>query len=423
MPDWTGSHGPRFVTRTAHRQWLLAEALSLIALFRRSAFDPDGGFFTLDTDGRPLAPPADGARVRQLHDTTRLVHCFAIAHLLGLPGAERFVDHGMHFLRTRHRDGVNGGYFQAVDATGARDPGKQAYGHAFVMLAASSAHVIGHPDARSLFEDVTGVLMERFWEEAAGATSEEYSADWRAVSDYRGQNSNMHLTEALMAAHEAFGDRRHLDMAERIAELIIERHARAAGWRVPEHFTSDWRIDRDYAGDPVFRPPGTTPGHALEWSRLLVQLWEAGGREKSWMREAADALFRSTVESAWDEESGGFYYTLDWQDEPERTDRLWWPCAEGIGAAAVLADATGGEPMYELWYRRIWGFVAEHLIDPVHGGWFPELDAALRPTNRLFAGKPDLYHALQACLIPLLPSTASVTRGLIDPGLRVELGR
>ena len=66
-------------------------------------------------------------------------------------------------------------------------------------------------------------------------------------------------------------------MAESIAALIIGRHAREQGWRVAEHFDGEWNVDRDYAGDPMFRPKGTTPGHALEWSRLLVQLWELGG--------------------------------------------------------------------------------------------------------------------------------------------------
>ena len=33
----------------------------------------------------------------------------------------------------------------------------------------------------------------------------------------------------------------------------------------------------------------------------------------------------------------------------------------------------------------------------------------------VFTGKPDLYHAVQACLIPLLPATGSATRGLAGP--------
>ena len=52
---------------------------------------PPAAFATLDDAGRALA----GERARPLHATTRMVHCFAIAHLLGRPGAADFVDHGM----------------------------------------------------------------------------------------------------------------------------------------------------------------------------------------------------------------------------------------------------------------------------------------------------------------------------------------
>jgi hypothetical protein len=69
---------------------------------------------------------------------------------------------------------------------------------------------------------------------------------------------------------------------------------------VAEHFTETWEVDRAYQGDPMFRPSGTTPGHALEWSRLLVQLWELGGRSKAWMIEAATGLFHKTVSIGWD---------------------------------------------------------------------------------------------------------------------------
>ena len=57
-----------------------------------------------------------------------------------------------------------------------------------------------------------------------GAAAEEFSADWQPFgAPYRGQNSNMHLTEALMAAFEATGDGDYLAMAESIADLIIRR--------------------------------------------------------------------------------------------------------------------------------------------------------------------------------------------------------
>ena len=183
---------------------------------------------------------------------------------------------------------MNGGYVWGVGG----DDRKQAYGHAFVLLAASSAKVVGHPDADRLLADVTEVLKARFWEPKHGASREEFARDWSPISHYRGQNSNMHLTEATMAAFEATGDRMYLDWAESIATLIISQNAAAAGWQVPEHYDEDWRVDRDYAGGDVFRPFGITPGHSLEWTRLILQLWELGGRRLAWLPNAAASLFR-----------------------------------------------------------------------------------------------------------------------------------
>ncbi|MDE3081496.1 MAG: AGE family epimerase/isomerase [Paracoccaceae bacterium] len=401
--DWT--------QRPAHRDWLMQQAGGLLGLFQRAALNPAGGFFALDDGGAPIRGDGPDGPIRGLHETTRMVHCFALASLLGLPGSDRMIDHGMAYLARGHRDPSQGGWVWSVDDAGPVDSTKQAYGHAFVLLAGASAKMAGHPDADALIAEVTEVLLTRFWDANAGATTEEYSADWQPLGPYRGQNSNMHLTEALMAAFEATGEASYLQMAERIAELIINCHARAEGWRVAEHFHPDWTVDRNYEGDPMFRPAGTTPGHALEWSRLLAQLWALGGHRHGWMIEAARALFLHTAAIGWDGARGGFYYTLDWSDRPLRRDRYWWPCAEGIAAAAVLRQ-SGGDARFESWYRRIWDFTAHHLIDHAQGGWFPELDDDLRPVARVFTGKPDLYHALQACLIPLVPPSGSVGAGL-----------
>ena len=46
----------------------------------------------------------------------------------------------------------------------------------------------------------------------------------------------------------------------------------------------------------------------------------------------------------------------------------------------------------------------------------PSLAPTCKPLSRVFVGKPDLYHALQACLIPLLPANGSITRGLSGDG-------
>ena len=333
---------PRFVTLAAHRLWLIDNARALFDFFQLPSFNPAGGFFSLDENARPLPPkPGHKGADRQAPGTARMAHAFAVAHLLGLPGADRIVDHAVAFLWERMRDREHGGYFWRVDDEKPTDATKQAYGHAFVLLAASSAMCVGHPDAPRLLADVTQVIENKFWDKRAGASTEEYNPDWSPMGAYRGQNSNMHLTEALMAAFEATGERSYLDKAESIASLIIDRHARNEGWRVAEHFTDKWEVDRAYKGDPMFRPSGTTPGHALEWSRLLVQLWELGGGSNGWMIEAARGLFHKTTSIGWDRKLGGFYYTLDWSDRPDQTDRFWWPLAEGVGAAAALGSVDG----------------------------------------------------------------------------------
>jgi hypothetical protein len=85
-------------------------------------------------------------------------------------------------------------------------------------------------------------------------------------------------------------------MAERIADfIIIGRHAAANGWRLPEHFTNTWSINRTYAGSPMLRPYGTTPGRSLESSRLLLQFWELGGRKLNWLPQCSKALLGQEV--------------------------------------------------------------------------------------------------------------------------------
>ncbi len=404
MPQ--NANAQKWVTLTGHRTWLLARANDLIDFYQGESIDPAGGFRDLDDQGRPFKSPAEAPYSRQVQAVSRMVHCYSIARLMGRPGAEAIIDHGMESLWNDHRDQKSGGYFWAVDHDGPTDDSKQAYGHAFVLLAASSAKAAGHPDADRLLADVTEVINQRFWEERHGAVAEEFTRDWQPKSTYRGQNCNMHLTESLMEAFEVTGDRSYLDKAERIADLIIRRAAAANGWHLPEHFTEDWKVDNDYIGDPMFRPPGTTPGHSLEWARLALQLWELGGRRLDWVPEASRSLFKRAVTDGWDHKLGGFYYTLDNDQRPLVRDRYWWPCTEGIGAAAFL-NAIDGDAFYEEWYRRIWDWCATHMIDRTTGSWRPQLDDALVPNTNPFFGRPDIYHALQACLIPLLPTSGS----------------
>jgi mannose/cellobiose epimerase-like protein (N-acyl-D-glucosamine 2-epimerase family) len=399
-----------WLSTSTHRDWLTGEATKLFDYFQWRAINPKGGFFEFDPKGLPINP---ANAVRGIHSTARMIHCMSIGHLQGRPGCANLVDHGMDYLWNAHRDAKLGGYFWQVNNEGSLDGMKQGYGHAFVLLAASSALLAGHPMAETMISDVTEIIETRFWEEEHGAIAEEFKADWSSVPGYRGQNSNMHMTEALMAAFEATDDSAYLDKAVRIADLIINRKARQTGFRVGEHFDENWNLLKDYKGNEMFRPSGTTPGHWLEWARLLLQLHALTDRQYDWLPQAAEALFAQSMALGWDKNKGGFFYTLDWNDQPSSRSKLWWPMAEGAGAAAFLISHAPSD-MHEQGYRLIWNTIATHFLDRENGGWHEELTEDLVPAQTLFAGKGDLYHALQACLIPLYPAEGSVTKGIIE---------
>lgn len=391
----------------SHRRWLRAEQDRLVAFHRRHALEAAIGFDPLDAAGRPEA-----AAPRELYATARLVHCFALEHLLGRPGAAVVARHGLAALAGALHDDEHGGWFSAVSPDGTpADTTKATYAHAFVLLAGASATQAGLPGGPALLEEAAEVIDRHLWREDEGAAIDSLRRDWQPLEpDYRGQNANMHLTEAYTAAAEATGERIYRERAERITRLIIDQKARAWQWRVPEHYDAAWTVlphyNEDKPGDK-FRPFGVTVGHWFEWARLVLALAALPGSEMPWALEAAGGLFRRGVADGWDEVRGGLVYSTDFDGRPINTDRMHWVAAEAIGAAHYLAAATG-EAGYELWYRRFWDEVEEHLLDREGGSWWHQLAADGSPKTDTWPGKPDLYHAWQATLY----ARASTTVGL-----------
>lgn len=403
---------PKFQFGTPeHQAFLTADAARQIALFRNS-LRPGGGFFTLGLDGQPL-----DSDVQELHTTTRLVHSYAISKLAGATDCEAIIDQGMAYLWAAHRDGDNGGYLWAKDGEAVHDQRKLAYGHVFVLLAGSSALSVGHEDASRLIDDVTDVLETRFWEEDSGLFSDEYNADWSPFSTYRGMNANMHGVEALLAAYEATGRETYLNKAGRILDFFMRKMAPLHEWRLPEHYDDQWQVNPDYSENPMFRPAGTTPGHSFELARLMIQHWDLCGRPNDDTLHIARNVVYAALAGAWDAEKGGIFYTLGFDGAPLIRDRYWWPVTEAIGVLASLIKVDGGTTEDAQWYARLWAFADATFIDDAVGGWMPEINADNQPVQNQFVGKPDIYHALQADLLPLTSGVSGYYKTLSGIGL------
>ncbi|MDF0730391.1 AGE family epimerase/isomerase [Pseudomonas entomophila] len=410
MTNSVESPSGRWLDSPVHCTWLTTEGLRLVN-FAKAARLP-AGFGNLDARG---CLPADA--IAETMNTARMTHCFAMAHVQGVPGCLGLVEHGVAALRGPLRDAAHGGWFARPEGQG--DTGKAAYLHAFVALAASSAVVAGAADAQALLDDAIGIIDQHFWSEEEGALRESFARDWQQPEAYRGANSNMHGTEAFLALADVTGDRRWLDRALRIVERIIHTHAAANGFGVIEHFDRHWQPLPDYNHDnPAdgFRPYGTTPGHAFEWARLALHLEaareQAGLATPDWLLPAARGLFDSACRHAWQADgTPGLVYTLGWDNRPVVRERLHWTHAEACATAAALLRRTG-EVRYEHWYRRFWDFIDEHFIDRAQGSWHHELSPHNQPSATIWGGKPDLYHAYQAVLLPGLPLAPSLATAL-----------
>jgi sulfoquinovose isomerase len=70
------------------------------------------------------------------------------------------------------------------------------------------------------------------------------------------------------------------------------------------------------------------------------------------------------------------------------------------------------EPEYEQYYRQFWAYIERYLIDRDDGSWHHQLGVDNLPNHSIWPGKPDLYHAYQATLLPMLPLHPSLASGV-----------
>jgi mannose/cellobiose epimerase-like protein (N-acyl-D-glucosamine 2-epimerase family) len=339
------------------------------------------------------------SETRHLVATCRATYNFSVGATLEAPGwCRSAAAHGLDFLLSAHRDRERGGFDWLLEGRETVDDTRYGYGHAFALLALAAAAEAGLDRAEAALSATADVIDRHFWEDERGLCRTEISADWSEVSAYRGQNSNMHTCEAMLAAHEATGEARYLDRAERVAETLVRDVAGRNDGLVWEHYTPDWERDEDYNRDQPehqFRPWGLQPGHQVEWTKLLLLLHEH--RPADWLVARARALFDWAVSTGWDDEHGGFFYTVDLEGEPVVADKYGWTIAEGIGAAALLG--TEVDESYLGWYDRLWDYARSNLVNPKYGNWYERVarDGEYRE-SRGTAVEPG-YHPLNNALL------------------------
>ncbi len=388
------------IDRDENRIFLKGIRENLLEFGRRFP-SPAGSSYYLGDDGTPWTD-----RKRETWITCRMAHVYSIGALLGYEGSKELVDAAIKGIRGELHDRINGGWYPGVTAEGETLPDKQCYGHAFVILAASSALLAESDGAKELLEEALEIFDLRFWDEKEGLAVDTWNTDFSVLDNYRGLNANMHTVEAFLAVADATGREMYRSRAGRIIDHVI---AWAAGneWRIPEHFTKEWEPELEYnkecPADP-FKPYGATPGHGIEWGRLITQWALSVHKEDEQARkpylEAAEQLYQRAVKDAWNVDGApGIVYTTDWKGVPVIHDRMHWTLAEAINTSAVLYHVTGKE-RYASDYAGFMEYLDTQVLDNVNGSWFHQMNEKGEVTGSVWPGKSDLYHAFQATLIP-----------------------
>ena len=233
------------------------------------------------------------------------------------------------------------------------------------------------------------------------------------LDSYRGLNANMHTVEAFLADADVTGNEKYRIRAGRIIDRVLV-WARDNNWRIPEHYSDSWVPDLEYNADKKsdpFKPYGATPGHGIEWARLIVE-WAVstfhGSNEQLPYIEAAENLYKRAIKDAWNADGEpGICYTTDWNGKPIVHDRMHWTLAEAINTSSVLFNITKNNEYAED-YEKFLSYLDSRVLDHVNGSWFHQLDQHNNLLTTVWLGKSDLYHAVQATLIPFYRADISI---------------
>ncbi len=383
--DWPEFDSPEFLT---------AHVKSILAFYRNTAFDPSGGFFHFFLDDGQIYD----RDTRHLVSSTRLVFNYAQAHLrYGDEEYQRWARHGFDYLLSHHQHS-SGHFIWQRNGSHIEDGRAMAYGHAFVLLAGAWAHRLKLPKAEALITSVWDFMEEYFYEAEHHAYADERDESLKTLSDYRGQNANMHSVEACLAAYEATSDQKFFNRADLIAKKFTVTLAAMADGQVWEHYDLNWKQDWTYnidKPDDLFKPWGFQPGHQLEWAKLLLQLERH--HPSDWRVDVAIRLYSKAMEYGWDKEYGGLVYGYAPDKSFADATKYFWVQAEAIAAAWRLYSLTGDTRYYQD-YIQLWKWSWKHLVDHEYGGWYRIVS---REGNKVEpykspAGKVD-YHTMGAC--------------------------
>jgi mannose-6-phosphate isomerase len=314
----------------------------------------NGGFIEkLDIEGK-----ADRAAPRRVRVQARQIYCFAKAAQIGwYPKGKEIALKGLDYLLSKAKspDGRPGFVHLLAPDGSTVNFMRDAYDHAFVLLALSTAYQLNN-DAQ-IKREIEALLafLDTDLRSPHGGFIEGIPATLP-----RRQNPQMHLFEAMIAAFDATGDLVYQSRAGELFGLFIANLYDPRRQILTEYFEEDWS---------KIEPVCVEPGHQAEWVWLLKSFERITNcptaRHRAGLLASALRYREDATGCLLDEGNADGSIT-------KYTRRLW-PQTEI--AKAWLAQAEAGEQAAADEARnalvRLYRYYLRH---PVKGGWYDQFD-------------------------------------------------
>ncbi len=370
---------------------------NILGFWYPATVDPAGGYLLNHySNGKSKGPG-----IRMIVTQAQMVWFFARMARWGHEPKKMLAaaEHGCTFLRDTMWDHKNGGFHWEVDSSGkATKRNKHLFGQSFGLFAvAEYALASKRKDVLDFAMRHFELLDKRSHDPVHGGYVEYFLADWStppvnepiymdgSATGMKLMNTHLHLMEAMTTLYHAS---KNATVRDRLLELLsIETNAVV---RKPYSACSD-KFDRDWSPRLEGELARVSYGHDIENIWLVTEATRAAGFSYSPYVDLFTANFAYCRKYGFDEVSGGFYTSGEFNQPASDRNKSWWVQAEALVGALTMYQITSRTEYFEV-FRKTWDFCDKFQIDWKNGDWHAKIDPNAKPEGDKAQPWKAAYH-------------------------------
>ena len=314
----------------------------------------------------------------------------------------QMADRALDWVMNRFWDAQHGGAFWRLDDAGrVLDDSKKIYGQAFYIYALVEYHrAFGSPAALARAKELFELIEQHAHDAKYGGYIEVCRRDWseagadarlsdKDMNEKKSMNNHLHLLESCANLYRVWPEPRVEQRLRELLQLFEQRILDARTKHLNHFFDEEWRVRSDTY----------TFGHDIEATWLLCEAAEVLGDASLRTQTEAVALPMAEVVLREGIDTDG---ALRYEGKGGKIidgGKECWPQAEAV-IGFLNAWQISREEKYLTAMLRVWDFIANQLVDRVHGDWFWRItpEGAVDATLPKVSEWKGPYHGSRMCL-------------------------